>query len=159
MDEEKKVQAKHPGHVTPPEGSSHWETDNPAKRGGPRHPVNGLWTDKPITEVEEDIAMIDLRKAHRDQASNTFGLQKDGLGPEEKKVPEVTTLGQKAITHGTYQHVLALAGCAKKQTETEFDRIWQDLREMRKQARVMLETADKIERNLNNLKELAVLDY
>lgn len=153
--DERQQEAWHPCTT---EASDHVETDNPKLRGKRRDKVTGLWVDAVDNGITTgpimDGSVPDLRAMHRECES----LNSDGLEPETKSVPDITTLGQKAITRGTYQHVLALAGVAKKQQETEFERIESDINILENHANSMLATAKRMRDNLKRLRELAVLD-
>lgn len=153
--DERQQEAWHPCTT---EASNHAETDNPKLRGKRRDKVTGLWVDAVENGVTTGPVVLndvpDLRAIH----AECENLNSDGLEPESKSVPDITTLGQKAITRGTYQHVLALAGVAKKQQETEFERIERDINSLKCSANTMLATAKRMEDNLKRLRELAVLD-
>lgn len=155
MDEKQLDEVWHPCTT---EASCHAETDNPKLRGKRRDKVTGLWLDSTedgvTTGPQCPESMPDVRTIH----SECENLNSDGMEPETQSVPDITTLGQKAITRGTYQHVLALAGVAKKQQETEFERIERDINSLKKSANSMLATAKRMEDNLKRLRELAVLD-
>lgn len=136
-------------------------TNNPIILNGTPDKTTGLYFDKNFGKKDQDwmeqVEMPDIRrKAVEMEEKECCGM--DFL-KETKEMPDVTTLLEKDMKAGSYRTVLALAGVARKQHDTTFKKMEDQIIYMKNYANSMLRHCDEMQKQVDFLKQLVVLDY